>query len=81
MSGCGELMAARHSHTRTAEEPEDENTSILQQTRNAKRTKRSQTRSRGEERCEDVKKLPKNRIFTSHTWFDKTKILLGTERG
>jgi hypothetical protein len=28
-----------------------------------------------------VKKLPKNRIFTAHSWFDKTKILLGTERG
>ena len=27
-----------------------------------------------------MKKLPKNRIFTAHSWFDKTKILLGTER-
>ena len=31
--------------------------------------------------CEDIKKLPKNRNFTVHVWFDKTKILIGTDRG
>lgn len=30
---------------------------------------------------EDVKKLPKNRNFTIHKWFDKNKILIGTDRG
>lgn len=30
---------------------------------------------------EDIKKLPKNRNFTIHSWFDKTKILTGTDRG
>ena len=28
-----------------------------------------------------MKKLPKNRNFTSHSWFDKNKILIGTDRG
>lgn len=30
---------------------------------------------------DDVKKLPKSRNFTVHSWFDKTKILIGTDRG
>ena len=30
---------------------------------------------------DDVKKLPKNRNFTIHRWFDKNKILIGTDRG
>lgn len=30
---------------------------------------------------EEVKKLPKQRNFTAHAWFDKTKIILGTDRG
>lgn len=30
---------------------------------------------------DEVKKLPKNRNFTEHTWCEKTKILLGTDRG
>lgn len=28
-----------------------------------------------------MKKLPKTRNFTAHGWFDKTKILVGTDRG
>ena len=28
-----------------------------------------------------MKKLPKNRNFTEHAWSEKTKILLGTDRG
>ena len=31
--------------------------------------------------CEDIKKLPKSRNYTVHSWFDKTKILIGTDRG
>jgi hypothetical protein len=30
---------------------------------------------------EEVKKLPKTRNYTVHSWFDKTKILVGTDRG
>jgi len=30
---------------------------------------------------DEVKKLPKTRNFTAHAWFDKTKILIGTDRG
>lgn len=30
---------------------------------------------------EEVKNLPKQRNFVAHAWFDKTKILIGTDRG
>lgn len=30
---------------------------------------------------DEIKNLPKTRNFTTHAWFDKAKILLGTDRG